>query len=101
MEINQNLLAKEDPIDHQGMERKKVLDTKENLVLQKKMSLNQQASQITRNTLEKKYLKVHPLVEREKTLVLIERESLRVEVIDLKVSPSKNIVKKEQKFKTF
>jgi len=32
---------------------------------------------------------------------LMERKSLKVEVIDLKASPSKNTVKKEQKSKIF
>jgi hypothetical protein len=59
------------------------------------MILNQLVSQIIQNTLEKKHPKVHPLVERKKALVLMEKRSLKVEVIDLKVSPSKNIVKKE------
>jgi len=40
-------------------------------------------------------------VERKKALVLTERRSLKVEVTDLKASPSKNIVKKELKSKTF
>jgi len=51
--------------------------------------------------LEKKHLKVHQRVEKKKALVLMERRSLKVEVIDLKASPSKNIVKKELKSKTF
>jgi hypothetical protein len=76
------------------MERKKVLVTKENLVLQKKIVQNQQASQIIQNTLEKKHLKVHQLLEKKKALVLMERRSLKAEVIDLKALPSKNIVKK-------
>jgi len=40
-------------------------------------------------------------VERKKVLVLMERRSLKVEVIDLKALPSKNIVKKELKSKIF
>jgi hypothetical protein len=40
-------------------------------------------------------------VEKKKALVLMERRSLKVEVTDLKVLPSKNIVKKELKFKIF
>ena len=102
LEINQNHLVMEDLAHHQEMERKKVSVTKENLVLQKKITRNQQASQIIQNILEKKHLKVHPLVERKKALlVLMERRSLKVEVTDLKALPSKNIVKKELKSKIF
>ena len=101
LEINQNPLVTEDLVHHQEMERKKVSVTKENLVLQKKITRNQQDSQIIQNTLEKKHLKVHLLVERKKALVLMERRSLKVEVIDLKALPSKNIVKKELKSKIF
>ena len=101
LEINQNHLIMEDLAHHQEMERKKVLVTKENLVLQRKITRNQQASQIIQNTLEKKHLKAHLLVERKKALVLMERRSLKVEVIDLKALPSKNIVKKELKSKIF
>ena len=57
--INQNPLAMEDLTDHQEMERKKVSVTKENLVLQKKITRNQQDSQIIQNTLEKKHRKAH------------------------------------------
>ena len=65
------------------------------------MARNQQASQIIQNILEKKHLKVHLLVERKKALVLMEKRSLKAEVIDLKPLPSKNTVKKELKSKTF
>ena len=65
------------------------------------MTRNQQASQIILNILEKKHLKAHHRVEKKKALVLMERRSLKVEAIDLKALPSKNIVKKELKFKTF
>ena len=65
------------------------------------MLRNLLVSQIIQNTLEKKHLKVHLLMEKKKALVLMERRSLKAEVIDLKVSPSKNIVKKELKPKTF
>src|SRR5210317_2669183 len=99
--VKENPLVMEDLIDHQEMERKKVSGTKENLVLQKKITRNQQDLQIIQNTLEKKHLKVHLLVERKKALVLMERRSLKAEVIDLKVLPSKNIVKKELKSKIF
>ena len=74
---------------------------KENLVLQKKITQNQLVLQIIQNTLEKKHLKAHLLVEKKKALVLMERRSLKVEVIDLKALPSKNIVKKELKSKIF
>jgi hypothetical protein len=50
--------------------------------------------------LGKKYLKVQQLVEIKKSLVLKERRGLKVEVIDLKILPSKNIVKKELNLKT-
>jgi hypothetical protein len=40
-------------------------------------------------------------VEKKKALVLMERRSLKAEVIDLKALPSKNIVKKELKSKIF
>ena len=89
----------EDLIHHQEMGIKKVLVTKENLVLE--INQNQLVLQIIQNTLEKKYLKVHPPVERKKVLVLLARRSLKVEVTDLRVLPLKNTVKKELKFKTF
>ena len=101
LEINQNHLVMEDLAHHQEMERKKVLVIKENLVLLKKMTRNQQASQIILNILEKKHLKVHQRVEKKKALVLMERRSLKVEVTDPKALPSKNTVKKELKSKTF
>jgi hypothetical protein len=91
----------EDLAHHQEMERKKVSVIKENLVLLKKMTRNQQASQIILNILEKKHLKVHQRVEKKKALVLMERRSLKVEVTDPKALPSKNTVKKELKSKTF
>ena len=91
----------EDLVHHQEMVRKKVSVTKENLVLQKKITRNLLVSQIIQNTLEKKHLKVHPLVERKKALVLMEKRSLKVEATDLKASPLKNIVKKELKSKIF
>ena len=99
MVINQNHLVTEDLAHPQEMERKKVLVTKESLVLV--INQNQQASQIIQNTLEKKHLKLHQLVERKKALVLMERRSLKAEVIDLKASPSKNTAKKELKSKIF
>ncbi|XOJ73060.1 DEAD/DEAH box helicase [Candidatus Pelagibacter sp. Uisw_114] len=69
LEINQNHLVMEDLAHHQEMEKKKVLVTRENLVLLKKMTRNQQASQIILNILEKKHLKVHQRVEKKKALV--------------------------------
>jgi len=99
--INQNPLVMEDLAHHQEMERKRVLVTKENLVLLKKTIQNQQVSQIILNTLEKKHLKTHQRVEKKKALVLMERRSLKAGMIDLKVSPSKNTVKKELKSKIF
>jgi len=90
----------EDLVHHQEMERKKVLVTKENLVLQKKITQNQQDSQIIQNTLERKHLKVHLLVRRKKAQVLMERKSSKVEVIDLKALLSKNTVKKELNLKS-
>ena len=101
LEINQNLLVKEDPKDHQEMEKEKALAIKENLVLQKKTTQNQLVLQIIQNTLEKKHLKAHLLVEKEKALVLMERRGLKVEVIDLKALPLKNIAKKDLKLKIF
>ena len=65
----------------------------------KKMTRNQLVSQIIQNTLGKKHLKVHQLVERKKALVLMERRSLKAEVIDLKALPLRNIVKKETNLK--
>jgi len=100
LEINQKPPVMEDLTDHQEMERKKVSVTKENLALQKRITRNQQDSQIIQNILEKKHLKVHLLVEKKKVLVLMERKSLKAEVIDLKPSPSKNIVKKESNLKS-
>jgi len=99
--INQNHLATVDLAHHQEMEKKKVLATKENLVLLKKTTRNQLVSQITQNILEKKHLKVHQLVGIKKYLVLMEKRSLKVEVTDPKVLPLKNIVKKELKSKIF
>ena len=83
------------------MERKKVSVIKENLVLQKKMTRNLLVLQIIQNILEKKHLKVYPLMEKKKALDLMQRRSLKVEMTDLRALPSKNIVKKELKSKTF
>jgi hypothetical protein len=43
----------------------------------------------------------HQEMERKKVLVLMERRSLKVEVIGPKALPSKNIAKKEPKSKIF
>ena len=101
METNQNLLVKKDPIDHQEMVKEKALAIRGNLVSLKKKQQNQLVLQIIQNTLEKKHLKAHQPVEKKKVLALMERRGLKVEVIDLKVLPSKNIVKKELKSKIF
>ena len=62
---------------------------------------NSLAANNYRHILEKKHLKAHLLAEKEKALVLMERRSLKVEVIDLKALPLKNTVKEELKPKTF
>ena len=67
LEINQNLLVKEELIDHQEMERKKALATKVNLVSLKKITQNQLVLQIIQNTLERKHLTVHQLVVDKKS----------------------------------
>ena len=61
----------------------------------------QNYNQVVDDCLKKKHLKAHLLVEKEKALVLMERRSLKVEVIDLKALPLKNIAKKELKSKIF
>jgi hypothetical protein len=99
--INQNNLVMEDQVHHQEMERKKVLVTKENLVLLKKMIQNQQASQTIQNTLARNHLKTLQLKVRKKNLVPMERKNLKVEMIDLKILPLKNTAKKELKSKIF
>ena len=53
--INQNLLEKEDQIDHQEMVKRKVLDLKKKKVSLKKMIQNQPVLQITQNTLVKNH----------------------------------------------
>ena len=87
--------------DHQEMERKKALVSKEKKVSLKKMIQNQLALQITQNILVKKHPKILQTREKKKALLLKERKNLKAEVTDLKVLPSKNIVKKELKFKIF
>ena len=65
------------------------------------MIQNLLASQTTQNILEENHLIILQMKERKKVLVLKERKNLKVEMIDLKVLHSKNIVKKELKSKTF
>ena len=100
MVTNQNLVMV-DQAHQQEMERKKVLATKENLASLKKINQNQLVSQIILSTLKKKHLKIRLIVEIVKAQALAEKKSLKTEVLDLKVSPSKNIVKKELKSKIF
>ena len=81
LEINQNHLVKED-LDRSSRDgEKKSFGYKGKSSFTKKMTQNQLVSQIIQNTLEKKHLKVHQLVEKKKALVLMERRSLKVEVI--------------------
>ena len=60
METNQVKvhLEEEDQIDHQEMEREKVLVLKGRKVSSKKINQNQLAIQITQNTLEKNHQKI-------------------------------------------
>ena len=58
METNQVHLGEEDQIDHQEMEREKVLVLKGRKVSSKKINQNQLAIQITQNTLEKNHQKI-------------------------------------------
>jgi len=55
LETNQVKLEEEDQIDHQEMEREKVLVLKGRKVSSKKINQNQLAIQITQNTLEKNH----------------------------------------------
>ena len=87
-----------DQVHHQEMERKKVLVTKENLVMVKKITRNQLASLIIQSILEKN----HQAVQRVKKILLLkERKNLKAGVTDLKTLPLKNIVKKELRLKIF
>jgi hypothetical protein len=80
------------------MERKKVVVTKENLVMVKKITRNQLASLIIQSILEKN----HQVVQRVKKILLLkERKNLKAGVTDLKTLPLKNIVKKELRLKIF
>ena len=101
LEINLNLLVKEDQIDHQEMVKKNLLVTKENLVIQKKVIQNPVALQIIQSILEESLLKIHLQIRKIKALILKVKKNLRVEIVDLKVLLSKNTVKKELKSKTF
>ena len=58
LETNQVHLEEEDQIDHQEMEREKVLVLKGRKVSSKKINQNQLAIQITQNTLEKNHQKI-------------------------------------------
>ena len=80
-------------INHQEMERKKVL--------LKKMPANHMALQIIQNTSKKNLQKIHLLMERKKFLVLKGRKNLKAEIVDLKILPLKNIVKKKLNPKIF
>ena len=109
MVINQNLQVMEDQAHHQEMEKRKVLVTKENLVmvtrenqvLPKKMTQNQLALQIILSILEENHQKAHQQILIKKALVLKEKGNLRAEAIDLKHLPLRSTVKKELKFKIF
>ena len=93
-------MAKEGLIDHQEMERKKALVTKENLVLPKKITQNPLVLQTILNILEKKHLKIRQPMKKI-AQALVKRRSLKVEATDLKTLPLKNIVKKDLKLKIF
>jgi len=62
------------------------------------MTRNQLVSQIIQNTLEKTF-ESSPTSGEKKALALMERRSLKAEVIDLKALPLRNIVKKETNLK--
>ena len=83
------------------MDRRKVLGLKENLVLKKKMTLNNLALQIIRIILRENLQKIYLQVQRKKVLVLRERKNLKVEVVDLKILALKNIAKKDTNLKIF
>ena len=95
LETNQVHLEEEDQIDHQEMEREKVLVSKGRKVFSKRMIQNQLAIQITQNILEKNHQKILRKTVKKKTLVLKGEKNLKVEATDLKVLPLKNIAKKE------
>ena len=131
LEINLNLLGKIDQIDHQEMERKKVLVLKENQVLEinlnllerrsedlkrwrkksfgfkgkssftKKKNQNQLVLQITQSILEKNLQKIILQKMKKKALDLRVRKNLKVEIVDLKTLALKNTVKKELNLKIF
>jgi hypothetical protein len=94
-------LEEEDQIDHQEMEREKVLVLKGRKVSSKRINQNQLAIQITQNILEKNHQKILQKTVKKKTLVLKGEKNLKVEATDLKVLPLKNIAKKELRSKTF
>jgi hypothetical protein len=101
LETNQVHLEEEDQIDHQEMEREKVLVLKGRKVSSKRINQNQLAIQITQNILEKNHQKILQKTVKKKTLVLKGEKNLKVEATDLKVLPLKNIAKKELRSKTF
>jgi hypothetical protein len=83
------------------MERRKVLVLKENQVLQKKMIQSLLDLQITQSILEKNLQRTHLLIRKKKALHLGVKKNLKVETVDLKTLPLKNIVKKELILKIF
>ena len=93
--------VKVDQIDHQEMERKKVLVLKGNQVLLKKKRQNQLVLQTTQSTLEKNRQKIFLLMMKKKALDLRVRKNLKVEIADLKTLALKNTVKKELNLKIF
>ena len=94
-------MEEEDQIEHQEMEREKILVLKGRKVFSKKINQNQLAIQITQNTLEKNHQKILQQIVKKKALVLKGEKNLKVEATDLKVLPLKNIAKKELRSKTF
>ena len=83
------------------MERKKVLDLKENLVFQKKITQNHPALQTILSILAENHQKIHLQIQRKEKLVLRERKNSRVEIADQKTLVLKNTVKKDQNLKIF
>ena len=98
MERRKVLVLKENQvskIDPQEMERRKVLVLKKNQVLQKKIIQNLLDLQITQSILEKNLQRTLLLTQKKKVLDLRVKKNLKVETVDLKILPLKNIVKKE------
>ena len=67
----------------------------------KKSKQNQLVLQITQNFLKKKTLKMLRQMEKEKNLISKVRKNLKAETVDQKSLHLKNIIKKEDNFKTF